>query len=64
MKKPFTEAQIYWFLREVDVGLAVKGLCRRHGFSRASHYLRRSKVRGMSVSDARPLKELEVEKRC
>jgi len=29
----------YWFLREVDGGLSVKDLCRRHGFSEASYYL-------------------------
>ena len=36
-------------------------LCRRHGFSQASYYLWRNKFGGMSVSDARRLKELEVE---
>jgi putative transposase len=33
MKKRFTEAQIVGFLREVDAGVAVKDLCRKHGFS-------------------------------
>ena len=61
MKKRFTEAQIVGFLREVDGGLPVKDLCRRHGFSEASYYLWRSKFGGMSVSDAKRLKELEVE---
>ena len=36
-------------------------LCRRHGFSEASYYLWRSKFGGMSVSDAKRLKELESE---
>jgi len=61
MKKRFTEAQIVGFLREVDGGLPVKDLCRRHGFSEASYYLWRSKFGGMSVSDAKRLKELEIE---
>lgn len=39
MKKRFTEEQIIGFLREVDGGLSVKDLCRRHGFSEASYYL-------------------------
>lgn len=34
---------------------------RRHGFSEASYYLWRNKFGGMSVSDAKRLKELEVE---
>ena len=34
---------------------------RRHGFSEASYYLWRNKFGGMSVSDAKRLKELETE---
>lgn len=61
MKKRFTEAQIVGFLREVDAGVPVKDLCRKHGFSEASYYLWRSKFGGMNVSDAKRLKELEIE---
>ena len=61
MKKRFTEAQIVGFLREADAGIPVKDLCRKHGFSDASYYLWRSKFGGMSVSDAKRLKELEIE---
>ncbi len=61
MKKRFTEEQIIGFLREADRGMAVKELCRKHGFSEASYYLWRSKFGGMSVSDAKRLKELETE---
>lgn len=61
MKKRFSEEQIIGFLREAEAGLAVAELCRRHGFSEASYYLWRSKFGGMSVSDAKRLKELEVE---
>ena len=61
MKKRFTEGQIVGFLREADGGVPVKDLCRKHGFSDASYYLWRSKYGGMSVSDAKRLKELEIE---
>ena len=61
MKKRFTEAQIVGFLREADAGLPVKDLCRRHGFSEGSYYLWRSKFGGMTVSDAKRLKEVEIE---
>lgn len=61
MKKRFTEEQIIGFLRESEAGLPVKELCRRHGFSEASYYLWRSKFGGMSVPDAKRLKELETE---
>ena len=61
MKKLFTDEQIIGFLREAEAGLAVKDLCRRHGFSEASFYKWRSKFGGMSVPDAKRLKELETE---
>lgn len=61
MKKRFTEEQIIGFLREVDSGIAVKDLCRRHGFSEASYYLWRSKFSDMDVADAKRLKTLESE---
>lgn len=61
MKKRFTEEQIIGFLRAAEAGLPIKELCRRHGFSEASYYLWRSKFGGMSVSDAKRLKELESE---
>jgi putative transposase len=61
MKKRFSEEQIIGFLREAEGGLAVKDLCRRHGFSEASYYLWKSKFGGMSVPDAKRLKQLETE---
>ena len=61
MKKRFTEEQIIGFLREADAGMPIKELCRKHGFSEASYYLWRSKFGGMSVPDAKRLKELETE---
>lgn len=61
MKKRFTEEQIIGFLREADASIAIKDVCRRHGFSEASYYLWRSKFGGMSVRDVKRLKDLESE---
>jgi len=61
MKKRFSEVQIMGFLREAEAGVAVKDLCRRHGFSEASSYLWRNKFGGMTVPDAKRLKVLEQE---
>ena len=61
MKKRFTEAQIVGFLREAEAGVAVKDLCRKHGFSDAAFYKWRARFGGMDVSEARRLRELEGE---
>jgi putative transposase len=61
VKKRFSEEQIIGFLREAEAGLAVKELCRRHGFSEASFYVWRGKFGGLSVSEAKRLKVLEAE---
>jgi putative transposase len=61
VKKRFSEEQIIGFLKEVDAGIPVKELCRKHGFSEGSYYLWRSKFGGMSVPEAKRLKELESE---
>jgi len=61
MKKRYSEEQIIGFLKEAESGIAVKELCRRHGFSEPSFYAWRSKFGGMDVSDAKRLKALERE---
>ena len=50
VKKRFSEEQIIGFLHEADAGLAIKELCRKHGFSEASYYLWRSKFGAMSLA--------------
>ena len=61
MQKRYTEEQIIGFLREADAGMAIKDLCRKHGFSEPSYYAWKAKFGGMSVSDAQRLKTLESE---
>jgi len=61
VKKRYTEEQIIGFLKEAERGVAVKDLCRKHGFSEPSYYAWRNKYGGMDVSDAKRLKGLELE---
>jgi putative transposase len=60
-KSRFTDEQIIGFLKQVESGVAVKDLGRKHGFSDASFYKWRGKFGGMDVSEARRLRELEGE---
>jgi putative transposase len=60
-KSKYSEEQIIGFLKQVEAGMALKDLCRKHGFSDASFYKWRAKYGGMNVSEARRLKELEGE---
>ena len=57
----FTEEQIIGVLREQEAGMAVGELCREHGISQPSFYAWKAKFGGMSVPDARRLKQLEAE---
>ena len=57
----YTEEKIIGVLKESEAGAKTKDLCRRHGISTATFYNWKSKYGGMTVSEARRLKELEGE---
>ena len=57
----FTEEQIIGVLREQEAGMAVAEVCRKHGISQPTLYAWKAKFGGMSVSDAKRLKQLEEE---
>jgi putative transposase len=61
MRKRFTEEQIIGVLREAEAGAKVAELLRKHGISEATFYNWRAKYGGMTVSEAKRLKELELE---
>ena len=57
----FTEEQIIGMLHEQEAGLKVAEVCRKHGISPPTFYAWKAKFGGMSVPDARRLKQLEEE---
>jgi putative transposase len=61
VKKRFTDEQMIGFLKQAEAGVPLKELCRQHGFSDASFYNWRAKFGGMTVPDAKRLRDLEAE---
>jgi len=62
-KSRFSEEQIIRILGRVEAGELVKDVCREIGVAENTYYRWKAKFGGMSVSDARRLRELEVENR-
>jgi len=60
-RKRFSEEQIIKVLQEAEAGAKPADLCRRHGIFEATYYNWKAKYSGMTVSDARRLRELEQE---
>ena len=60
-KSKWSVEKIITILQENEAGVSASELCRKHGMSDATFYNWRMKYGGMSVSDARRLKELESE---
>lgn len=63
MSKRKTESQIVAILKEAEVGMPIKDLCRKYGIGNSTFYKWREKYGGMEASDMRRLKELEEENR-
>jgi len=64
MKKTrFTETQILSILNELEAGIPVVELSRKHGISDGTIYNWRNKFGGMSESDLKKLRQLEEENR-
>ena len=59
--KRFSEEQILGYLKAAEAGTPIPELCRKHGFSDASFYTWRKKYGGLSVNEAKRLRELEAE---
>ena len=61
--KRYTEEQIIAALKEAESGISVNDVCRKWGVSAASYYKWKAKYRGMSGTDLRRSRELELENR-
>ena len=62
MKKArFTESQIISILSKQEKGITVADICREHSISNATFFNWKGKYGGMSPSQLRKLKDLEIE---
>lgn len=62
-KRRFSEEQIIGVLKQAESGVKVQEVCRQHGISRHTFYVWRSKYGGLSVGEAKRLRQLEEENR-
>jgi len=60
-KSRFTEEQIIGILQEQEAGMKTAEVCRKHGISQPTFYAWKAKYGGLSVPDAKRLKQLEDE---
>jgi putative transposase len=62
-KSAFTEVQITYALRQVELGTPVTELCRKLGISEQTFYRWKRKFAGMGIAELRRLRQLEEENR-
>lgn len=62
-KSRFTEEQIAFVLKQVEMGSAVPDVCRKLGISEQTFYRWKAKYANMLPSDMKKLRQLEEENR-
>jgi len=60
-RKRYSEEQIIGILKEHESGLSAEDLIRKHGIAHGTFYRWKSKYGGMEVSEAKRMRELEIE---
>ena len=57
----FTETEIIYAVKQVELGIPVREIARKYGVSEKTVYLWRTKYNGVSPSELKRLKDLERE---
>jgi putative transposase len=60
-RKRYTEEQIIGILKKHEAGMSAQDLIRKHGIANGTFYRWKAKYGGMKVSEAKRLRELELE---
>ena len=61
--KKFTDEQKIGILKELDAGLPIKELCRKHAVSDSAIYYWKRKLGGMEVHEAKRMRQIDDENR-
>ncbi len=62
-KSKFTEEQIIYAVKQIELGVTIGELARKYGVSQQTLYRWRKHYGGLSASELKRLKELETENR-
>lgn len=60
-RRRFNPEEITGFLQQVDLGIPVKDICRKHGFTEQTYYRWKKQFAGMGTAEVRELKEMRTE---
>ena len=60
-RKRFTEEQIAAVLKQAELGVEVKDLCRKFGFTETTFYRWKKQYAGMGISEPRELRQTREE---
>lgn len=62
-KTKYSEEQIAFVLKQVEMGASIEDVCRKIGISEQTYYRWKTKYNGLLPSDVKKLKQLEEENR-
>ena len=60
-RKRFTEEQVAAVLKQAELGVEVKDLCRKFGFTETTFYRWKKQYAGMGISELRELRQTREE---
>jgi putative transposase len=60
-RRRFNPEEITGFLQQADLGIPVKDICRKHGFTEQTYYRWKKQFAGMGTAEVRELKEMRSE---
>jgi putative transposase len=60
-RRRFNAEQITGFLHQAELGVPIKDICRKHGFTEQTYYRWKRQYAGMGVSEVRELNEVRKE---